>query len=255
MSRRKEQKRIVMQEAISFLPPIQVGYEIYYESLEIEGIHDRQAAVWQFVQGSNHALDWEQEPTNPQNPQAIKIFGISEQMFTTKQELLGYVPADVAKQIVDSGLWPFMQLRLDSIYAEAQGLLAIRFQVLGPIRKKKNEEITFAQHLTKEEEKTFGAIIPAPASLLDREAEISNRHRINMRKIFFFILRTFTVLIGMGLGFIGGKMGTAVWQNVENLFSPTMLFPVFLVISGALLIWIGIKPSKPIEDPVTGIAR
>jgi hypothetical protein len=242
MTERKKDKKISMEEVISFLPPIQVGYEIYYENLEIEGIQNRQTTVWQFIQGSNHLLDWAQEPSNPQNPHAIKLFGISDQIFSTKQELLGYVPENVAKQIVSSGLWPFLQLRLDCIYVAKQGFLAIRFQILGPIRKKTEAEKPDKSII--EREKKYSRI-SAPGPHTDKKIDKLTKYLTPIKRMFFFMVRFIILTMGMGFAFIGGKMGTAAWQAGETFFSITMLFPMTLVISGGILIWIGIKPSKP----------
>jgi hypothetical protein len=249
MSERRDGEKFVMHEVISFLPPIQVGYEIYYENLEIEGLQDRQAAVWQFIQGSNQLLDWEQEPSNPHDPHAIKILGISEQIFSTKHEMLGYVPGNVAKQIVSSGFWPFLQLRLDCIYVANQGAIAIRFQILGPIRKKSGDEKTAEKPLIQGEQNDSEAT--SPAHQTDREAEGPQGHRINIKRVAFFVLRIIVVTIGIGFAFVGGEMGTAAWQASENLFSMMMLLPATLVISGGLLIWTGIRPSKPRETTLT----
>lgn len=231
-----------MHEVISFLPPIQVGYEIYYENLEIEEIQDRQTALWQFIQGSNQLLDWEQEPSNPNDPHAIKIFGISEQIFSTKHEMLGYVPGDVAKQIVSSGLWPFLQLRLDCIYVGNQGFIAIRFQIIGPIRKKKGDEKTAERPLIERKPKDSPATTPKLQTI--RKVKGSQGHGIKIKRMVFFVLRSIVFTIGTGFAFVGGKMGTAAWQASENVFSMEMLLPLTLIISGGLLIWTGIRPSK-----------
>jgi len=231
-----------MHEVISFLPPIQVGYEIYYDNLEIEGTQDRQATVWQFIEGSNQLLDWEQEPSNPQDPHAIKIFGVSEQMFSTKHEMLGYVPGDAAKQIVSSGLWPFLQLRLDCIHVAKQGFIAIRFQILGPIRKKKGDEKPAERPRIERRQKGSAAI--TPKLLHNQEVEGPQGYRSNIKRVGFLVLRIIAITIGTGLAFVGGKIGTAVWQASENVFSMQMLFPLIFVISGGLLIWTGIRPSK-----------
>ncbi len=241
-----------MHEVISFLPPIQVGYEIYYDNLEIEGIQDRQAAVLQFIEGSNQLLDWEQEPSNPKDPHAIKIFGVSEQMFSTKHEMLGYVPGDAAKQIVTSGLWPFLQLRLDCIHVATQGFIAIRFQILGPIRKKKGDEKPAERPRMERRQK--GSAAMTPKLLPNREVETPQGYRSNMKRVVFLVLRILAVTIGTGLALVGGKVGTAAWQASENVFSTEMLFPLIFVISGGLLIWTGIRPSKstattPTEQP------
>lgn len=244
MSKLRDDKKFVMQEVISFLPPIQVGYEIYYENLEIEGIEDRQTTVWQFIQGSNQLLDWEQEPSNPKDPNAIKIIGVSEQIFSTKHELLGYIPGDVAKHIVSSGLWPFLQLRLDCIYIAKQGFIAIRFQILGPIRTKKRDMTTNDSPSIERKPKNSKVTIPA----LQSKREIigpPKERRITVKRLVFFFLRCITVTIGIGFALAGGKMGTAAWQDSENFLSMVMLFPVALIISGGLLIWTGIRPAKP----------
>ncbi|MDR4459971.1 MAG: hypothetical protein MRJ67_05555 [Nitrospirales bacterium] len=237
-----------MTEGISFLPPIQVGYEIYYENLEIQGIQDRQTIVWQFIQGSNHLLDWEQEPSNPQDPHAIKIFGVSEQIFSTKRDMLGYVPCDVAKQIVTSGLWPFLQLRLDYISVANQGFIAIRFQILGPIRKKNGDEKLLGGPGLKGERRNAQAT--RPAFLFGRETEIPKAHGSRIKRLAFLILRITLITLGTMLAFVGGTMGTAAWQAKGNLFV-LMLVPLALILSGGLLIWTGIKPSKPKEKTPT----
>lgn len=235
-----------MHEVISFLPPIQVGYEIYYEFLEIEGIQHRQDTVWQFIQGSNQLLDWEQEPSNPQDPHAIKIFGISEQVFSTKREMLGYVPGTVAKQIVGGGFWPFLQLRLDCIYVADQGFIAIRFQVLGPIRKKKGDKKTTERSPIEGEQKD--SMNTTPRGKTDQPAGRHKEDGIPIKRAASFILRIILVTFGTGLAFVGGKMGTAAWQASGDFFSIMMLLPVILVITGGLLIWTGIRPAK-LQDP------
>jgi len=237
-----------MSEGISFLPPIQVGYEIYYENLEIKGIQDQQTAVWQFIQGSNHLLDWEQEPSNPQDPHAIKIFGVSEHIFSTKRDMLGYVPGDVAKQIVSSGLWPFLQLRLDYISVATQGFIVIRFQILGPIRKKNGDEKSLESPRIKGERKDTRTT--RPPLLFGREAEPPKEHRSKITQVVLFILRILGITLGTALAFVGGTMGTAAWQASGNLFI-LMLVPVALILSGGLLIWTGIRPSKPKEKTAT----
>ncbi|HSF09231.1 MAG TPA: hypothetical protein VLA60_07450 [Nitrospirales bacterium] len=248
MSERKDHQNIVMPEGISFLPPIQVGYEIYYENLEIQGIQDRQANVWQFIQGSKHLLDWEQEPSNPQDPHAIKIFGVSEQIFSTKRDMLGYVPGDVAKQIVTGGLWPFLQLRLDSISVANQGFVVIRFQILGPIRKKNGDEQPRGGPGIKGERRhTQGT---KPTLLFGRESERPKAHRSKVKQVAFFILRIILITLGTALAFVGGTMGTAAWQAKGNLFI-LMLVPMALIMIGGLLIWTGIKPSKSKEKTST----
>ncbi len=246
MSKLEDDKKFIMQEVISFLPPIQVGYEIYYENLEIEGIEDRQTTVWQFIQGSNQQLDWEQEPSNPKDPNAIKIIGISEQIFSTKHEILGYIPGDVAKQIVSSGLWPFLQLRLDCIYIAKQGFIAIRFQILGPIRTKKRDVTSNDIPSIEREQKNSAVRIPAPQA--KRDIAGPKERRITVKRVVFFFLRCIIVTIGIGFALAGGKMGTAAWQDSENILSMVMLFPMTLVISGGILIWTGIRPAKPTGD-------
>ena len=249
MTERKDHQNIVMPEGISFLPPIQVGYEIYYENLEIQGIQDRQANVWQFIQGSKHLLDWEQEPSNPQDPHAIKIFGVSEQIFSTKRDILGYVPGDVAKQIVTGGLWPFLQLRLDSISVANQGFVAIKFQILGPIRKKNGDEQPPGGPRIKGERRPTHQGT-RPTFLFGGEAERPKAPRSKVKHVVFFIIRIILITLGTALAFVGGTMGTAAWQAKGNLLV-LMLVPLALIMIGGLLIWKGIKPSKSTQKTST----
>jgi hypothetical protein len=247
VSEPREGKNVVKHEVITFLPPIQVGYEIYYENLEIEEIQDRQDSVWQFIQGSSQLLEWEQEPSNPKDPFAIKIFGISEQVFSTRHEMLGYVPGNIAKEVVNGGLWPFLQLRLDSIYVANHGHIAIRFQILGPIRKKPGGESTTERLII--ERGITNSEVRLPTIQSDKAVGNPKNIQNNFKQVFFFILRMFVITLGIGLAFVGGKIGTAAWQIHENPFSMVMIFPVILIISGGVLIWTGIKPSKAQEIP------
>ncbi|GJL69039.1 MAG: hypothetical protein NPIRA06_16740 [Nitrospirales bacterium] len=248
MSEPKYRENIVMPDGISFLPPIPVGYEIYYENIAIQGIQERQTIVWQFIQGSNHLLDWEQEPSNAQDPHAIKIFGVSEQIFSTKRDMLGYVPGDVAKQIVTGGIWPFLQLRLDHISVANQGFITIQFQILGPIRKKNDDKKSPDEPGNKRERNYPQGT--RPTLLFGKEAELPKSNRSKVKQIVFFIARIIVITLGTGLAFVGGTMGTVAWQSKGNLFI-LMLVPLALIISGGLLIWTGIKPSKQKENTPT----
>ncbi len=249
MSEPRESNNLVKGEVISFLPPIQVGYEIYHENLQIEGIQDWQDNVWEFIQGSNQMLEWEQEPSNPQNPFAIKIIGIAEQMFSTKHAMLGYVPGDVAKEVINSGLWPFLQLRLDCIYVASQGHIAIRFQILGPIRKKSRDEQRIENTLKDGGKNTLKARLPTFRSYKDPKSPKSTQNIF--KRGFFFILRFSIITLGILFAFVGGKIGTEAWQTHENLLSRVMIYPIILVIIGGLLIWTGIRPSKHKKESVT----
>ncbi len=85
--------------------------KILQQRVETAGIHHRAADARRFIDsGGERRLDLEPEPTNLHDPNAIKVIGVTGGW----RIHIGYVPADLARSIVDGQMWPdvFADLRM-----------------------------------------------------------------------------------------------------------------------------------------------
>ncbi len=117
----------------SFDHPIPDGHQIFVQHGTIAGEQHRKEAVLAFTQAGHQALALEREPDNPHDPNAIRLIGKSG----TESFFLGYVPKDLAKQIVTTGLADEVKPRLRRIYVAENGYTDIQFQLTGPKASKK----------------------------------------------------------------------------------------------------------------------
>jgi len=121
--------------------PIPEGYQIYEERLEVAGLVYRKKDVARFIRGRRPRLEFEREPTNKHDPNAIKIIGISESpLFGPRKRHIGYVPAEIAERIVAGGYWNRVLPRLLHTYLSDKGFVEVDFQLLGPRGGKRQYE-------------------------------------------------------------------------------------------------------------------
>jgi len=114
----------------SFLPPIRQGYQIYLNRLEVAGVNHRMSEALRFFKSSGQKLTFERE-NNKHDENAIKIIGLSKGLIFKQKAFIGYVPKDVAKQIVKTGSTQSVYLRLDRMFLSKAGYLEINFQLMG----------------------------------------------------------------------------------------------------------------------------
>nr|WP_249185864.1 HIRAN domain-containing protein [Burkholderia ambifaria] len=118
-----------------FLPPIPKGFQIFAGhgvGISVVGIQYRRRDALRFAAGSDQALLFEREPHNPQDPNAIKVIGVCR----SSRDFIGYVPRDLASQLVESELTEIVQPRLISIWCSGGGYVDIAFQIVGPKERK-----------------------------------------------------------------------------------------------------------------------
>src|SRR3954462_2576213 len=104
-----------MATNLRFLPAIPVGMTILEADLEVAGIEHNQADALAFANGKKQQIELEADPANEQDPNAIKVFGISTGWTSKNRKFLGYLPADSAAFLVDQGLSGKVSARLKSI--------------------------------------------------------------------------------------------------------------------------------------------
>jgi hypothetical protein len=106
--------------------PIPKGYQIYSSGLPVAGISYRKGDAIDFLQGMRHSLEFERDPSNEHDPNAIKIFGIS----TSGRFHIGFIPADEAEIIVKRGFFDHILPRLNYLYLSDGGYIEIDYDVL-----------------------------------------------------------------------------------------------------------------------------
>jgi len=116
--------------------PIPEGYQIFEERLEIAGLYRRKGQAIDFVKNTDIWLEFEREPGNEYDSNAIKVLGCTKKLFGTKKYFLGYVPKEVAQAIVKAQLDNDIQPRLEFTSLSDTNYVDIIFQVLGPKEKK-----------------------------------------------------------------------------------------------------------------------
>lgn len=153
----------------AFTSPIPKGFQIFAPRLSVAGIQHRRDDALCFADDSDQTLALEPEPGNSHDPNAVKVIGIARGM----RRFIGYVPKDVAEQIVGSGLADVVQARLDYISRSGNGFVDVTFQIVGPKdRKAHYDEFPTrkpASASQKECLKFFG--LPTPKNLTSGQAE------------------------------------------------------------------------------------
>lgn len=116
--------------------PIPPGFVIFINSNPIAGIQFRREDAINFIHSTEvQSLELEHEPTNPKDPNALKIIGVTP----SKRVVLGYLYKEYAKQIADSGMLQKIKPRLMRVY-EGKNFIDITFQILGPKEEKSHFE-------------------------------------------------------------------------------------------------------------------
>lgn len=127
-------------ESAALPQPIPPGFQIYVKNVPLAGSNYRRKNKLAFAESSNHTLRLEPEPDNPKDPNAIQVIGDC----ADDDYVLGYLPKDMAAQVIQSGLLNQIQPRLMRIYIgeRGDGYVEIWFQLIGPKAEKK----TFDQY-------------------------------------------------------------------------------------------------------------
>lgn len=121
-----------MADAKYHLDDIPDGFQIFEERLEIAGVSYHRDEAAKFIRGNDLWLEFERDAANPHDKNAIKITGCSKGLFGINRYFLGYVPADVARAVVEGDYFEKVRPRLLKTYLGATGYAEILFQILGP---------------------------------------------------------------------------------------------------------------------------
>ncbi len=113
--------------------PIPTGYRVWKDRLEVAGVsHRKRDAVW-LASRPKAWIEFEREPRNKFDPNAIRVYGCAKGLFGAKRKFIGYVLAEVSAEIAEHDAWSEIQPRLTRTFTGDNGYVEIKFQVL--IRK------------------------------------------------------------------------------------------------------------------------
>lgn len=156
-------------KATDYLPPIPQGYQIYKRMLYVAGIAYRKEDASQFIRGTLQTLEFELEPNNPKDKNAIKLMGVTP----TARYFVGYVPKEISKALIKTGLLDKVEPRLDRTYHGIRDFVTIRFQIIGLKENKKQFDAFLKNKPADAEQKLFYKYfeLPIPKGLTTEQAK------------------------------------------------------------------------------------
>lgn len=169
----------VSAKATNFLPPIPQGYQIYQRMLLVAGISFRKDDASRFIRGTSQSLEFESEPSNPKDKNAIKVIGVT----SSSRYFVGYIPKDIANALVKTGLLNKIQLRLDRTYHGIKDFVEIRFQIIGLKEDKKQFDAYFKNKPATAGQKIFFKYFGLPIHkglTADQANQIIGEHRAKL---------------------------------------------------------------------------
>jgi hypothetical protein len=115
-----------------YLSPIPDGYQIYVAQTAVAGSHFRRAQVERLFKFQKPSIDFEPEPTNSHDPNAIKVIAYNGDSHSSIH--VGYVPSKLAKQFARSGVVKRLHPRLRMV--QIGDYVEVEFDVCGPKAEK-----------------------------------------------------------------------------------------------------------------------
>jgi hypothetical protein len=150
--------------------------------LLVAGITFRKEDAAPFIRSGSGTLEFEREPNNPKDKNAIKVIGVT----TTTKYFVGYVPKEISKRIIKTGLFDKVKPRLDRTYHGAGGFLEIRFQIIGLRENKYKYDSYIEQRPATAEQKLFfkffGLKIPR-GLLMEQASQTITEHTKTIEKL------------------------------------------------------------------------
>lgn len=108
------------------------GFQIYEERLEVVGIQHRRKEAIKFASDRNLSLEFEHDPGNANDHNAIKVIGLIRTHQNVTRHFIGYIPREISNPIMERGYYPKIIPRLIKTYVSDSGYVEVLFQILGP---------------------------------------------------------------------------------------------------------------------------
>jgi hypothetical protein len=152
----------------NFSPEFPPNSSTYFVTT-VAGITFRKVDAQIFFEGMDHSLEFERDPNNKHDKNAIKIIGISSGV----RNFIGYVPKEFAEQLVLSKLDKIAKPYLQRIFCNSDDFYEVRFEVVGPSNLKQQFKDAYNKQPANSRQKDFYNFfkIPIPKKLTYEEAE------------------------------------------------------------------------------------
>lgn len=103
------------RSGLRFQPTIPPDFELQGGTIRVAGSHHRRNACIRFSRGTNLTIQFQPEPENKFDPNAIAIIGQFGEASKTYRTKLGYVPKNLAAELTRSQIHCIPRLRLIQI--------------------------------------------------------------------------------------------------------------------------------------------
>ena len=157
-----------MSETKYFKQPLPRGWRLLTDEMEVAGVQHRLDDALSLLKGNQLSFDFEADPGNEHDANAIKVIGKKHGLMGVKRFHIGFVPREVAEliaeQVPTTKAVDMISPRLTKVWFGDQGVLKIFFD----IAVKEEEYNLFAGKPNKKgkakEELPFDASIKIPKS-------------------------------------------------------------------------------------------
>lgn len=108
-----------------------MGMQVIEHGIEVSGVNYRFNTVKKFAKRRKKRIYLKREPGNKNPPNKIKVIAKSKGWFFETKKCIGYVPTDIANQLIDTGLEERVKVRLRLIWIEDKNYMGVRFDLVG----------------------------------------------------------------------------------------------------------------------------
>ncbi|MGB5541500.1 MAG: HIRAN domain-containing protein [Gammaproteobacteria bacterium] len=121
-----------MSKFTKFRSPVPEGMRIFAHGVEVAEDNHCHRYARKFVKRSKRRVYLQREPENKHDFSAIRVMGESTGWIFGARRCIGYVPADLARKLVITGIDAKVEARLRMILVDGKDAVKIRFDLLGP---------------------------------------------------------------------------------------------------------------------------
>jgi hypothetical protein len=124
-----------MSKLTKFVSSIPTGMKIYAHGVDVVVPNQRQRIARKFARRRKRRIYLRREPGDRNGSNAIRVIGKSRGWFLNSKQCIGYVPEDIARKLVTTGIEDKVIARLQLIDIEDRNSINIRFDLLGPLNE------------------------------------------------------------------------------------------------------------------------
>lgn len=116
---------------IKFKSSIPLGMKIIEHGIEVSDVKHRYYTVKKFARRRKRRIYLERVLNNKEDLNAIRVIGKSKGWFFESNKCIGYVPTDIAKQLIATGLENKVKVQPQLIWVDDKHHLGVRFDIVG----------------------------------------------------------------------------------------------------------------------------